>query len=244
MGAAWYEPAVTLGFVAGITQRIRLLSHVLILPYHNPLSVAKQYATLDQLSGGRVILGVGSGHLKPEFGALGASFDERGAVTDEYIRIIKTLWTNESASYEGRYFQFRDMHLAPRPMQQPHPPFWVGGNSRRAARRAAELGDGWVPFDVTPDEVRDRLDYVQSTLEGRDGPLDVVVPASPIELTAKAVDGGRAVFSGSQGQIIQDIRVFEAAGVTGMTVGFRSESLDEQLEKLEAFALEVMPAFA
>ena len=107
MGATWYEPATTLAFVAGVTQRIGLLTHVLVLPYHSPFDVAKQYATLDRLSGARVILGVGAGHLRGEFGALGAPFEERGAVTDEYIRIIKALWTDEEASFEGAYRSFR-----------------------------------------------------------------------------------------------------------------------------------------
>jgi probable F420-dependent oxidoreductase len=244
MGATWYEPATTLAFVAGITQRIRLLSHVIVLPYHNPLAIAKQYATLDRLSGGRVILGVGTGHLKPEFRALDAPFEERGKATDEYIAIIKTLWSNEEASFGGSYFSFQEISLSPRPVQQPHPPIWVGGNSRRAARRAAELGDGWVPFQVTPDDVRDRLDYLRRMLEQRDRPFDVVVPAGPIELTAKAIDGARPAFSGSSEQVIEDIRAYEAAGVTGMTAGFRARSLEEHLEKLERFAREIVPAFA
>jgi probable F420-dependent oxidoreductase len=243
MGATWYEPATTLAFVAGMTQRIRLLSHVLVLPYHNPLALAKQYATLDRLSGGRVILGVGTGHLRPEFRALHALFEERGAVTDEYIAIIKALWTNEEASFQGKYFEFSDMHLSPRPMQQPHPPIWVGGNSRRAAKRAATLGDGWVPFEVMPADVRDRLDHVRRLLDQRERPFDVVVPAGPIELTAKAIDGARPAFSGSREQIIDDIRAYEAAGATGMTAGFRARSLEEHLEKLERLAREIAPAF-
>ena len=243
MGAVWYEPATTLAFVAGMTQRIRLLTHVIVLPYHNPLAVAKQYATLDRLSGGRVILGVGTGHLKPEFRALRAAYEERGAATDEYIAIIRALWTNEQASFHGKYFTFEEMSVAPRPVQYPHPPIWAGGNSRRAARRAAELGDGWVPFQVTPEDVRDRLDYVRPLLEERTRPFDVVVPASPIDLTPNAFDGARSPFSGSREQIIEDIRTYEAAGVTGMTAGFRARSLDEQLEKMERFAREIAPAF-
>lgn len=244
MGTTWYEPATTLAFVAGVTQRVRLLTHVIVLPYHNPLSIAKQYATLDQFSGGRVILGVGTGHLKPEFRALRAPFEERGAATDEYIAVIKALWSNDEASFHGTYFQFEAMSLAPRPVQQPHPPIWAGGNSRRAARRAARLGDGWVPFQVTPGQVRDRLDYVRPLLAKRERPFDVVVPASPIELTDRPIDGTRPTFSGSREQIIEDIRAYEAAGVTGMTAGFRARALDGQLEKMERFAREIAPEFA
>ena len=243
MGATWYEPATTLAFVAGATQRLRLLTHVLILPYHSPFDLAKQYATLDRLSGGRVILGVGTGHLRREFLALGANFDERGAVTDEAIRVIDALWTQEEASFQGERHKFDEVHLSPRPLQQPRPPIWVGGNSRRAARRAAELGDGWVPWEVTPEDVRDRLGYVRR-LGVRATPLEVVVPAGPVEITARAVDGARARFSGSREQVIEDIRAYQDVGVTGMTVGFRSRSLEERLEQMEHFAREIAPAFA
>jgi probable F420-dependent oxidoreductase len=241
MGATWYEPATTLSFVAGVTERIRLLTHVLVLAYHSPFDIAKQYATLDRLSGGRVILGVGAGHLRPEFRALHAGYDHRGDVLDEYIRIIDALWTQEEASFEGERFHFEGLHLAPRPLQQPRPPIWVGGNSRRAARRAAELGDGWVPFEVTTDEVRDRLAYV-ARLGVRETPLDVVVPAGPVEIRQQPIDGVRAPFSGSREQVIEDIRAYEAAGATGMTVSFRARSLEEHIEKLERFAREIAGA--
>ncbi len=244
MGATWYEPATTLAFLAAVTQRIRLLSHVVILPYHSPFDTAKQYATLDKLSGGRVILGVGVGHLHGEFRALRAPYEERGAVTDEYIRIIKALWTDEVATFRGKYYQFRELQLAPRPVQQPHPPIWVGGNSRRAARRAVELGDGWVPFEVTSDEVRDRLDYMKTlpAYAQRSTPLEVVMPTGAVEIAAEAIDGARPPFVGSPQQLIEEIGSFERLGVTGMTVGFRSRSLGEQRERMEQFAQEIMPA--
>ncbi len=245
MGATWYDPAATLAFIAGCTRRLRLLTHVLVLPYHHPLHVAKQYATLDRLSGGRVILGVGAGHLRPEFLAAGAPYDERGPVTDEAIRAIKALWSQEEASFEGEHYRFRELHSSPRPLQQPHPPVWVGGNSRRALRRAVELGEGWVPFQVTLDEARDRLAYARSLpgFEERGGRFDVAVPAS-VELTGKPLDGPRSPFAGSREQVIEDVRAYRAAGVTGLTVGFRSESLEEQLEKMAGFAEEVMAEFA
>jgi probable F420-dependent oxidoreductase len=223
-----------------------LLTHVLVLPYHSPFDVAKQYATLDRLSGGRVILGVGTGHLRPEFLALGVDYDARGDVTDEYVRIIKTLWSDQPASFRGARFAFDDVHLAPRPLQQPHPPVWIGGNTRRAVRRAIELGDGWVPWQVTFDELRDRLEYARGlpSYAERAQPLDVTVPAGPIEITANAIDGARAPFAGSAEQIVGDIRAYQSIGVTGMTAGFRSRSLAERLEQLDQFARDVMPAFA
>lgn len=246
VGATWYEPATTLAFVAGMTSSIRLLTHVLVLPYHSPFDIAKQYGTLDRLSGGRVILGVGTGHLRPEFLALGVDYESRGDVTDEYVRIIKALWLDQPASFRGERYQFHDLHLAPRPVQQPHPPVWIGGNTRRAVRRAVELGDGWVPWQVTFDELRDRLDYARGlpSYAERARPLDVTVPAGPVEFTANAIDGERAPFTGSVAQIVEDVRAYESIGVTGMTAGFRSRSLAERLEQLDQFARDVMPAFA
>src|SRR5262245_34988276 len=152
MGPTWYDAGSSLAFVAGVTSRIRLLSHVLVVPYRHPLIVAKQYGTLDHLSGGRVILGVGSGHLKPEFRALGADFERRGKISDEYVDAIAAAWEQEVAHFDGDAVTFRDMLVAPRPARQPRPPIWVGGNSRAAVRRAARHGDGWVPWEVTLEE--------------------------------------------------------------------------------------------
>src|SRR5215831_4819003 len=141
MGPTWFDAGSTLAFVAGVTTRIRLLPHVLVLPYRHPLLVAKQYGTLDFLSGGRVILGVGSGHLKPEFRTLGADFERRGRVSDEYMRAIAAAWEQDVARFDGETIAFRDVMVSPRVSQRPRPPFWVGGNSPAALRRAARLGE-------------------------------------------------------------------------------------------------------
>ncbi len=135
-----------MAFVAAKTTRLRLVTSVMIVPYRNPVLTAKALATIDVLSKGRVTLGVGVGWMREEFEALGTpDFDRRGAVTDEYLRIFKTLWTESPASFSGRFYRFGPLTCSPHPVQKPHPPIWVGGHSKAALRRAARLGDGWHP---------------------------------------------------------------------------------------------------
>jgi len=129
-----------LGMVAGATERLRLVTSVLVLPYRNPVLTAKMVASLDVLSGGRVTLGVGAGWLKEEFEALNSpGFEARGAVTDEWITIFKQLWSQSPASFDGRFYQYSDIRCEPFPVQKPHPPIWVGGHSRAALRRTAGM---------------------------------------------------------------------------------------------------------
>jgi probable F420-dependent oxidoreductase len=145
-GHATLDPFVALSFAAAATTTLKLQTHILVLPYRNPFLVAKAAASLDALSGGRLILGVGTGYLRGEFEALGADFEHRNEVADEAIEAIRVAWTEDDVRFEGRQFRAVGNTLRPRPVQTPRPPIWVGGNSRRAIRRAAELGDGWVPF--------------------------------------------------------------------------------------------------
>jgi probable F420-dependent oxidoreductase len=140
------DPFVALSFAAAATTRLRLQTHILVLPYRNPLLTAKSVLSLDVLSGGRVILGVAPGYLKPEFAALGVDFDERNELTDEAIDVMRQVWTDGEIETVGRHFRTRGTVMRPRSPQHPHPPIWVGGNSTAAMRRAAERGQGWVPF--------------------------------------------------------------------------------------------------
>ena len=140
------DPFVALSFAAAATTRLRVQTHILVLPYRNPLLTAKSVLSLDVLSGGRVILGVASGYLKPEFAALGVDFDERNELTDEAIDVMRRAWTEDEVVAEGRHFRTRGTSMRPHPPQDPYPPIWIGGNSTAAIRRAAERGQGWVPF--------------------------------------------------------------------------------------------------
>ena len=140
-----YDPLMVLSYIAARTTRIRLGVSVLIMPYRNPIATAKMLATLDQLSGGRAIAGVGVGWNEAEFKALGVAFHERGARTTEYLRLWQSCWAPGKTTFRGRFFAFEDMHINPKPVQQPHPPIWIGGSSRPALRRAAEFAQVWQP---------------------------------------------------------------------------------------------------
>lgn len=230
MGPTWYDAGSTLAFVAGATSRIQLLSHVLVLPYRHPLVVAKQYGTLDHLSAGRVILGVGSGHLKPEFKVLGADYEGRGRVTDDYLRAIAAAWEHDVAQFESDSVSFRDVMVWPRVARKPRPPIWVGGNSRPAVRRAARLGDGWVPWELTPDDFAAAVRWAGElrTDAGRTGPWDAV---APLGVPADA-DAGAVVARAAE---------WRRAGATVLHVGVVAESFAEHLARLEWFGREIMP---
>ena len=230
MGPTWYDAGSTLAFVAGVTSRIRLLSHVLVLPYRHPLLVAKQYGTLDHLSGGRVILGVGSGHLKPEFKTLGADFERRGRVSDEYMRAIAAAWEQDVARFDGDTISFRDVMVSPRVSQRPRPPFWVGGNSPAALRRAARLGEGWVPWQLGPDEFAGLAERAGRLREesGRSGHFELVAPLG-------AAPQARA------DAIAAEAKRWRAAGATSFHVGIGADSLQEFLGRLAWFGAEVAP---
>ncbi len=233
MGATWFDAGSTLAFVAGATTRIRLLSHVLVLPYRHPLVIAKQYGTLDHLSGGRLILGVGSGHLKPEFKVLGADFERRGTVSDEYLAAIVAAWSEEVARFEGETLAFRDVIVAPRPAQRPRPPIWVGGNSRAAVRRAARLADGWVPWQLEPEACAAAVaDARRLRAEaGQPGAFEVVAPL--------AVAAGAAT-----DELVAAASRWRAAGATALHVGIAARGLAELLARLEWFGREVIPRMA
>lgn len=149
-----HDPFVMLSFVAAVTRRLRLQTNILVLPYRNPFITARQVSSLDVFSNGRVVLGLGAGYLKPEYKALGVDFDKRNDLMDEYMRAMKAAWTGEDFAFEGTGYTAIGNRVRPAPVQKPHPPLLVGGNSRRALRRAVELGDAWHPF-IVPKAISD-----------------------------------------------------------------------------------------
>jgi probable F420-dependent oxidoreductase len=245
----YFEQLTLLTYLAGVTQQIRLVPSVMIVPHRPPLLAAKILATLDVLSQGRLTLGVGVGWMEEEFRALGAPpFAQRGAVTDEYLRAFKELWTSEDPNFQGKYCQFSNLKFLPKPVQQPHPPIWVGGHSRPAIRRAARLGDGWHPVGAIPATPLEPEELAQSVAllhryaeaAGRDpARLDVSMKA-PLYDASPGASGTRRRFSGSPDQILQDVQTYAEVGVTHLIFDIRGNDLNQALERLEWFARDIM----
>ncbi len=247
----YLEALTLLSFLAGITQRIRLVPSVMIVPYRNPLLAAKMLATLDVLSKGRLTLGVGVGWMEEEFEALEAPpFAERGAVTDEYLLAFKELWTSNNPTFEGKYYRFSNIKFLPMPVQKPHPPIWVGGQSRRAIRRAARVGDAWHPVGaipatpLEPEELTQNLATLRHYAEraGRDPAEIEVVMKAPLYDPGTSVGGGRRRFSGEPEQILQDVQTYADLGVGHIIIDIRYRDLSQAMERLAWFAEEVMAA--
>ena len=239
-----------LAFAAGRTRTLRLVTSVMILPYRNPVLTAKMLATIDVLSRGRVTVGAGVGWLREEFEALGApDFDRRGSVSDEWIRIFKTLWTQSPASFEGQFYRFAPLKCLPHPVQKPHPPIWIGGHSKAALRRAARLGDGWHPVGgiaavpLRPAEMRASLDelFRLTEKEGRDPSRLTISFKTPVYDTEIQDPEGRRPFSGTPEQMLEDVDTYARLGVSELIFDCRTERLDESLERLERFAALVKP---
>ena len=248
------EQITLLSYIAGQTSKIRLVTSVLIVPHRNPLIAAKSLATLDVLSGGRLVVGVGVGWMREEFEALGLPpFEERGAVTDEYIRAFKVLWTEDDPHFEGKYISFDDITFLPKPVQKPHPPIWVGGESRPALRRAAELADGWYPLGSnptfpmgTPDELKaglDRLAQYAQRFDRDPKTIETIYRTHQFELTKDAGGADRLPFVGDADQIAGDIRRYQDMGVTTMIWDFlrQTDDLNQMLGLMEDFSNQVWP---
>ena len=224
------EPIATLLFVAAITERVKLGTTVLVLPMRNPIVTAKQLASLDVLSNGRLILGVGTGWMEEEFQMLGVPFKRRGARTNEYIRLIKALWTEENPSFEGEFWQIKDVGFNPKPLQKPHPPIWTGGHSAPALRRAGRLSDGWHAVGVSPDTLREQFQEVQRHAEeaGRD-PASITLSVRP------------RVRIDDPAKTIELLRSYREVGVSHAVLEIFAPDMDRARSLLETLANEIRP---
>jgi len=239
----FYEPLVTLAYLAGRVPGVRLGVSAYVMPYRNPVVTAKQVASLDALSGGRLILAIGVGWLKEEFEALDVPFEDRGRRTDEYLQIAKALWAGGEARFDGRTYRLPPVRTGPTPAQRPHPPLWIAGNSPRAFRRAARLGDGWHAIDLTPDEIRAGAQqlHAEATALGRD-------PATLAITLRKGVLPGstdaRPLY-GTRDQIRRDLDAYAQAGVTYLVASLRRATSPDDAERtLETTAAALLGSYS
>ncbi|PON13840.1 LLM class F420-dependent oxidoreductase [Candidatus Entotheonella serta] len=262
-GTAVYEAITTLTWVGAVTERIRLGTAVLILiaPYRNPLLLAKQLSTLDDLSGGRTVVGVGAGWMEEEFAALGTPFAERGAITDEHLQVMRTLWRDTQPAHAGERYQFPPLCADPRPAQQPAPPIWIGGNSRPALRRDARLGEGWLPIwhaptgrGFSPTDLRVEIERLAELTEhaGR-SVTQRIGGLMPLALSHEAIaPDPLAPLVGRPDQVVEILTAFKDAGLHhvilspfyGVSPDRQPADLDAVERLLERFMHEVVTSLA
>jgi probable F420-dependent oxidoreductase len=247
-----YDPFVALSFMAASTKRIGLGVSVLIVPYRNPMATAKTLATLDRMSGGRLVCGVGVGWNQAEFEALGVNFHERGARTNEYLRIWQACWSPGEVSFEGRFFSFAAMHVSPKPVRQPHPPIWVGGASAAALRRAAVFAEAWQPMSTPVAELVTCQAMLRQASEqiGRATPpqtrMSFRVEISTITGKTPPVTAERPAGWGTPAQVVDDLRRYrEIAGLEAFQINFHgNRDLAQLLDQMDCFMQEVGPRVA
>ena len=245
----YYEPLAALNFLAGCTQKIRLGTHVLILPYRNPVLTAKMISTLDVLSEGRFILGAGVGWMEEEFKALGLdTFAQRGAVTDEYIQLFKELWTKDNPEFQGEHYQLSESGFQPKPVQKPYPPIWIGGHTNPAIRRAAKYGDGWMPIGLRPPAILEPEELAEKIARLRRLTMEAGRPEDAVSLcfsTGVTFDDSpgatRRMMSGRAEQIAADLRQYQDLGIRNFILGFAGDSVAAVDEAMEQFSKQVMP---
>lgn len=212
--APLYEPLTTLGWLAGVTEKVMIGTTVLIIPYRSPLETARAFANIDQLSGGRCILGVGVGWAEQEFAALNVPFNKRGKLTDEYLAAIKTQWENDVASFRGEFVAFDGVQTAPRPVQQPHLPIWVGGSSNAALRRTVKYGDAWHPIRFTEPWLRkEGIPRLQDIAAAVEKPVPALCPRIRLRIMEEAMpEGERLMGTGNIDQVRRDLASLEELG--------------------------------
>lgn len=248
-GPSWPDPLSLLAYLAGKTSRIGLGTSVIVLPYRHPLAVAKAVATVDQVSGGRFICGVGVGWDEAEFEVLKVPFQERGQFTDEYLTLMQAAWSSETFDFKRRYFSFESVGFAPRPVQQPHPPLWVASSpfavSKASIRRVVTCGEAWHPLGLSREQMEEGLSLLR-TAAGRLGRRPpAFCPRNLLTLDDRPAGEDRALFEGSPDQVAADIKLVERLGTEFITFDlYACTDVDHMSRMIEHFTRNVMPFVA
>lgn len=241
----FFDSMACLSFLAGRTDRVRLGISVLVLPYRHPLYWARLATTIDHLSRGRLIMGVGIGWMREEFEALDVAYDRRGSITDEQLEAVRLLLSEEHCTFEGKHYRFRDVSFYPKALQ-PHLPIWVGGEGKPARRRAGRFGDAWFPYfvEITAEELRAAHEDVRSAAReaGRDPDAVALTCCSAIEVTHDEVPQDPRRLRGSPAQLVEALLAYEQAGVEHVALQFTVPRWPDRLAQMETFAGEVLPA--
>ncbi len=247
--APFLETMTLLGFLAACTESIKIGSTVVILPYRNPVVQAKMFASLDVLTNGRIICGVGVGWLEKEFETLGVPYAQRGPMSDEFLEIFKILWTEPYPEFHGKFYQFDGIQFNPKPVQKPHIPIWVGGHSRASLRRTARFGDCWHTTRQTPDFVAGHIPYLrrQTELVGRDPDSVTVSLKRSVHFTDIGIPESDSVRStgaliASTQEIVNDVYRCREIGIHQLTYDFRVDSIEDTIRVMEHLATEVLSA--
>lgn len=248
-----HEQLTTIAFLAGRTHTLRFVTAVMVVPYRQPVLAAKMLSTIDILSGGRLTVGAGTGWIQDEFEALAApNFAERGGVTNEYLEVMKMLWTDEVAEFEGKHIQVAGIALEPKPVQRPCPPLWIGGMSVPAMRRAARLGDAWYPMLNDPAKPLDSLAQLGAAIAdlraltesvGRDPDsveIALRVARHGQHIPVQASDGNRRLFSGTGADFATDLRSLRDLGIAAVDFRFEQNEAERVLHEMEAFQQDVV----
>jgi probable F420-dependent oxidoreductase len=247
-GETVFDPLMTLAVAAGATSRVRLGTTVLIVPYRNPVVTAKMISSLDALSGGRVVFGIGAGWVAAESAMLGVPFAERGAMTDEYLEAMRELWTSRAPAFTGKYTQFNGLTFEPKPLQKPHPPIWVGGHSRAALRRAAQFGAAWHPINRSPEELRSGRTELAQLCQARGR---AVSPALTLRNDVRILGPGQSalasahagrVLAGEPAALVDQIAEVADCGVEHLVLEFLAADGPELDEQMALFAERVRPS--
>jgi len=249
-GETIFDPLVTLGVIAGATSRVRLGTTVLIVPYRNAVVTAKMISSLDALSGGRFIFGIGAGWVAAESAMLGVPFAERGAMTDEYLQAMQELWTSKAPSFAGKYTQFSELIFKPKPAQEPHPPIWVGGHSRAALRRTVQFGAAWHPINRPPEELRAGRAELARLCQARGR---ATAPAITLRNDIRVIRQGQSVpasthggrvLAGEAASLVDQLAELADCGVEHLVLEFLAADGRELEEQMTAFAERVRPKLA